>query len=361
MSRSPAGALLFRRGLCVRSAVIVVLGTLILATSARAAEPVSQAAREGKSAAPLAPEAMPPVETPSEAGSESAPPGEKLGEPSAEDPPPAETTESEAQAPAPVEAVTEALPPPPPVETLSEPAPAPAPPVEAVKEATVEPIHLTAETAASGTSGAEQGKEGAPTQIASSVVGEAAPAPTGAQVATMPGVPTVAVSATESGPLGAALTMGTRIVEPAVRGVSARATGVQLSAAQRAADLNCELSGLSSPDTDNCTAGWLAGQSLSSTSPAYLITAVAATAGTRAGGAGAGSQGGSRSVTPPPGPAPSGAFGSAAAGSCGTAPTGFFMVGGHLRLVTPRAMRRLRLSCQPWRTAFFVLIPERPG
>jgi hypothetical protein len=164
----------------------------------------------------------------------------------------------------------------------------------------------------------------------------------------MPGVPTV--------------TMGTNIVEPVVRGASARATGVQLSAAQRAADLNCELSGLSSPDTDNCTAGWLAGQSLSSTSPAYLTTAaVAATAGTRADGAGAGSEGGSRSVTPPPGPAPSGAFGSAAAGSCGTAPTGFFTVGGHLRLVTPRAMRRLRLSCQPWRTAFFVLIPERPG
>ena len=25
------------------------------------------------------------------------------------------------------------------------------------------------------------------------------------------------------------------------------------------------------------------------------------------------------------------------------------------------ALRRLRLSCQPWRTACFVLIPERPG
>jgi hypothetical protein len=393
MSRTPAGALVSRGGLCARSAIIVVLGTLILAASARAAEPVSGATREAKSAAPpvqVGPEKATSVETPGEAGSESASAGEatsetgsesaspgeatsetgsesaSAGEAGAEDAPPTQADEPEAPSPPPVEAVTEPPPPTPPVEAQSEPAPGPALPVEAVKEAIVEPLHLTPEAAAPGASGAEQGKEGAPTQTASGVAGEGAPPLTGGQGAAMPGVPTVAVSASESGSIGAALTTGTSIVEPAVRGAaapaSARASGAQLSAAQRAADLNCELSGLSSPDTENCTAGWLAGQSLSSTSPAYLTTAaVAATAGAPTGGAGGGTQGGSRSVTPPPGPAPSGSFGSAAAGACATAPTGFFTVGGHLRLVTPRAMRRLRLSCQPWRTAFFVLIPERPG
>jgi hypothetical protein len=40
---------------------------------------------------------------------------------------------------------------------------------------------------------------------------------------------------------------------------------------------------------------------------------------------------------------------------------GFLTRGAWLRLTSPRAVRRLKLAHLPWRTAFFVLIPERPG
>ncbi|HEY5046155.1 MAG TPA: hypothetical protein VII53_09900, partial [Solirubrobacteraceae bacterium] len=71
--------------------------------------------------------------------------------------------------------------------------------------------------------------------------------------------------------------------------------------------------------------------------------------------------GGSRSVTPPPGQAPGGAFGGSATGGSGVALSSFSSLAGLLLHAAPRAMRRLRLSCRPWLTAFFVLIPERPG
>jgi len=45
----------------------------------------------------------------------------------------------------------------------------------------------------------------------------------------------------------------------------------------------------------------------------------------------------------------------------GPCAVGFLTLIGLLLLAAPRAMRRLRLSCEPWLTAFFVLIPERPG
>jgi hypothetical protein len=72
--------------------------------------------------------------------------------------------------------------------------------------------------------------------------------------------------------------------------------------------------------------------------------------------------GGNPPIVPPPGPTPNGAFGGAAGGGSGVAPlAGFPAFAGHLLLGAPLAMRRLRLSFQPWLTAFFVLIPERPG
>jgi hypothetical protein len=64
---------------------------------------------------------------------------------------------------------------------------------------------------------------------------------------------------------------------------------------------------------------------------------------------------------PAPGPAPSGTSGGAAAGGSGVAFSGFVTLAGLLLLAAPRALRRLRLSFRPWLTAFFVLIPERPG
>jgi hypothetical protein len=49
------------------------------------------------------------------------------------------------------------------------------------------------------------------------------------------------------------------------------------------------------------------------------------------------------------------------ASGSGTALSIFLTLAGLLLMAAPRAMRRLRLSCQPWLTACFVLIPERPG
>ena len=83
--------------------------------------------------------------------------------------------------------------------------------------------------------------------------------------------------------------------------------------------------------------------------------------GAPAAGRSGGSPGGSRPIGPPPGPTPSGTFGGAAGGGTGIALSGFPTFAGHLLRGAPVAMRRLRLSFQPWLTAFFVLIPERPG
>jgi hypothetical protein len=72
---------------------------------------------------------------------------------------------------------------------------------------------------------------------------------------------------------------------------------------------------------------------------------------------------GGRSGVPSPSPAPAGgsAGGSAGGGGSGGGLTGFITLLGLLLLAAPRALRRLRLRCEPWLTAFFVLIPERPG
>jgi hypothetical protein len=72
---------------------------------------------------------------------------------------------------------------------------------------------------------------------------------------------------------------------------------------------------------------------------------------------------GGRPITPSPGPAPGGAGGGVAAGASGGAVglSGFLTLAGLLLLAAPRALRRLRLSRRPHLTAFFVLIPERPG
>jgi hypothetical protein len=133
-------------------------------------------------------------------------------------------------------------------------------------------------------------------------------------------------------------------------------------AAQRAASFNRELGGLglSLPST----AGRLGGTSLLAVAAALvgdLPGGASSSTGASAGGRSGGSPGGSEPIGPPPDPVPSGTFGGAAGGGAGIALSGFPMFAGHLSLGAPIAMRRLRLSFQPWLTAFFVLIPERPG
>jgi hypothetical protein len=117
--------------------------------------------------------------------------------------------------------------------------------------------------------------------------------------------------------------------------------------------------------TDNCTAGWLGTQRFLAASSMGFVRAAASLTPTLAGAPAGGGHGrsavGSPPVSPAPGTAPSGASGGVAMGASGLALSGFLTLAGLLLLGAPRAMCRLRLSSQPWLTACFVLIPERPG
>jgi hypothetical protein len=140
------------------------------------------------------------------------------------------------------------------------------------------------------------------------------------------------------------------------------AARAQTIAAGHAENFMRELGGLGAPSTDTYTADGLDGPSLLSAALVDdLVTGTAARTGAPAGGGSGGSPGGSQPIAPSPGPAPGGAFGGAAGGGSGTALSGVPTFAGHLLPGAPLAMRRLRLSFQPWLTAFFVLIPERPG
>jgi hypothetical protein len=136
--------------------------------------------------------------------------------------------------------------------------------------------------------------------------------------------------------------------------------------ARRPGDLSCELSALEGRMPPTCSAGLIGNQRLLSTSsigfggPSDPLGPDAVTGAPVDGGHG-GSAVVRLPVSPAPGPAPSGVSGGSAAGTSGLALSGFLTLAGLLLLAAPRAQRRLRLSCQPWRTACFVLIPERPG
>ena len=172
-----------------------------------------------------------------------------------------------------------------------------------------------------------------------------------------PDVPAALINSPTDPPNGGALEAGAAEAAASVAAVA------QISNAQRAGELSCELSSLSGDMSGNCSAEWLTPQRFLSGSPASYAAAVAAlapTSGPPGDGGRGGAAVGSPPVSPGPGPAPAGAAGSSA-GATGLALSGFLTLAGLLLLGAPRAMRRLRLSCQPWRTACFVLIPERPG
>ncbi len=140
-----------------------------------------------------------------------------------------------------------------------------------------------------------------------------------------------------------------------------------VTVAQRAGSLSCELSALGGRTIDNCTVGWLGGKRFLSSNVSVApvadgLAAAASSAGlSPPGGGHGGSAVGNAPVSPGPGPAPSGASGAAVGGASSVAPSAFLSLAGLLLLAAPRALRRLRLSCRPWLTACFVLIPERPG
>ncbi len=318
--------------LCVTVAILVLLGTLILAGNASAAEPVTEPVQE----------VAPPVEPIKEQTKEVVPPVEPVQEVA----PPAEPIKEQTkEVVPPVEPVQEVAPP---AEPIKEQTKEVAPPVEPIKEQTKEvapPVRTT-----------EPVVEGLP------------PSPSAApQDATPPdessGPAAAEVPSALIGPLTtdpAAVDLEEPSAASATSPVSIDAPS-RLTAAQCAGDLSCEFSGLAGPVPNNCITGWLGGQSFLAASTVEFTTGAVARRGVPAGDGYDDSEGGSHSVSPPPGPAPSGTFGGSATGGSGIALSGFSTLAGLLHLVPPRAMSRLRLSCQPWLEAFFVLIPERPG
>lgn len=360
---------------CLRVALLALFGALVLAGSASAAAltPSGESVKRASDAVPSPGEEVV-TETPT------APAGEAEGVkeategpapgPGAEQPPSEEApAESGPTGPGAEEAPAE----PPPAEPPAEEAPAEAAPAgpgseEPVEAAPTGPVATETPEPVLPAPGAEETREAAPVASAppvsdtpvaqqgavvhaSETTGEASNAP----IAALTMTPTAGVRAEEqppSAPVGVA-----SVGEPA-----------GLTAMQMTGDFSCELSALGGRMTDNCTAGWLGTQRfLSLSSPmgfasAAVALAVAVTAVAPARGAHGDSAVGSTPVSPPaPGPAPGGSSGSATGSASGFALSTFLTLSSHLSMGAPRAMRRLRLSCQPWRTACFVLIPERPG
>jgi hypothetical protein len=381
IAHSPSTSISAERVLRLGTVLAALLGTLLLVATARAEPttaspteatvPVSEPPLGTGGAAPqetIAPVSEPPRETsgpvsepPTEAAAPvSEPPLETtvpVSEPPAETVAPISETPLETSSPV-TEAVTETVvpvkeaeAPAPPIVERETPTPV-VPVIERVIEMTspVEPTGAQAQEAGLGASSASGSSE------ASSLLGSVAPQG-GASPPSDPSAP-------------AALAGDVMVVAPANAGEPATSTvkvvttvaPLRLSAAQRAEDLSCQLSGLSGSATGDCTARWSGTEGLASASATFVAGATPMTgSGAPPTGGYGGSTGGTRTVVPPPGPAPSGAFGGSAAGGSGIALSGFFTLAGLLLMAAPLAMRRLRLSCRPWLTAFFVLIPERPG
>ncbi len=137
---------------------------------------------------------------------------------------------------------------------------------------------------------------------------------------------------------------------------------------QRDEQRSCQLSLLGAPATAHCVAAWSGvapARQAAATVPDDSAVASVLVAATAAGnGNGGHGSGGNGPISPSPVPSPGGATGggvASGAGGGGVGLAGFLTLIGLTLLAAPRALRHLRLSCRPYRTAFFVLIPERPG
>jgi hypothetical protein len=342
--------------LCLRAVALSLLGALVFAVTAQAKGPgpaayvtaasADAAIAQSTGALPIsaeAPKSGAPVGTVTEKAPET-PPVAIVTEKAPETPPVAIGTEK-APEPAPVGPGTEKSPEIPPVGTVTEKAPE-IPPVGTGTEkslpepAPVVPVTETAQEAAHSSPVFERGPEGSP------------PAPAAPQVAASYGAgqaePEVASAVNGS----QAPTAGGPEAPATSAGRSSVGTPVGMTAGRWAGSLSCQLPSLGGRTGDNCIAGGVAGQSVLFALPA---------AGAPSGGGHGSSAVGSPPVDPAPGSAPSGVAGGSAMGGSGLSISGFLTLAGLLLLAAPRAMRRLRLLCEPWLTACFVLIPERPG
>jgi translation initiation factor IF-2 len=326
--------------------ILVLLGTLVLAASAHA-ESGSEGSPTGESSGP------------------SAPAGPGAEEASASTPPATEEQKAEAAPTIPVVIETPEVTVTLPVET---PEPSPTTPAAGeTQEAKTTPASGETQEAKTTGTGGEEGAEGSQSPRAGS------PAIPGTPSDTQDGLvhgevvqegPTAVLVATPGTSTAGGLGIG--IPPTSGPGGGSPRPPAAMAAAQRVAEMSCAFSALGGRTTDNCTAGLLGAQralSAPATNFADAPLSLAAAAGPPGGGGGhgGGTPGGSNPVSPGPGPAPGGAAGGSAAGTSGLALAGFLSLAGLLLLGAPRAMRRLRLSCEPWLTACFVLIPERPG
>jgi hypothetical protein len=401
---------------CARVAILVLLGTLLLVGSAHAAasgaEPAGEAssstaaesAPEASSATPPAaepgaetsysaepvvassPEASSPSPVIQPAGETSAPasgaePGGEASsstaaesapeassatppaaEPGAETSSPAEPVVDPAPEASPAPEVSSPVPvadPAPeaslPAELVGEPAPKASPPLEPSKEAPAAELTKEAKEAPAGKTVLEQSAESLSPSLSAAQSAATADNPSDSVAAEV--LDAVAGPATTISPFIPEELQTTSAASSADAAALARTI-----AAQRAEDFTRELGGLGASSTDIYTAGFDSPSLISAAFVGDLAMGTAARAGAPAGGRSGGPPDGSSPIGPPPGSTPSGTFGGAAAGGgSGTALSGFPTFAGHLLLRAPLAMRRLRLSFQPWLTAFFVLIPERPG
>jgi hypothetical protein len=373
IGQSPSTRIVSKGPLFLRVVALALLGVLVLAGSAHARGPGSDA---DATAAPLdnaiaqsvggvavpggdeVGETTASTETP-EAGVTAGPSGEEVPQ-AVPAGPPAEEQAPEAPAAPPAEEKAPEAPAAPPAEEKAPEAPA-APPAE----------EKAPETAPAGPVGDERTLEVVPADQGKEEPREG-PASTGA---TAPqDAATTEHASGEPAPEGPNALLGS--LPPSVDGVGATSTpsnagrpalaaAAGMTAAQRPGDFICELSALGVRTSGNCSAGWLTAQRDISAPPIGLAGAIASLtvgpAGPPPGGGHGGSAVGNPPVSPANGSAPSGASGGSAMGPSGLALSGFLTLAGLLLLGAPRAMRRLRLSCEPWRTACFVLIPERPG
>jgi hypothetical protein len=272
-------------------------------------------------------------------------------------------------APETVEEAAESAPPALSSEESAEVAPTPLPPEEVAPtpgpEEVVEPPSSLAEGPAPEASEGEQailssGQEAPPVSSIPPATADSAPEEAAAPAQDGTGAGAGAEAFPSQGPplIGALLPPpGARAEEP----VSADGSPAD-SDSQLAGALSCALSGLGAGMIDSCSGGaggaglWLP------RAPFGPAAAVSLDGGPATSGAHVSHGAPARSappVNPAPGSAPAGSSG-AAMGSSGFGLSLFLGLSCLLLLAAPRALRLLTVLAAQWRTACFVLIPERP-
>jgi translation initiation factor IF-2 len=388
------------------SVALALVGALILATSANASElavedPAGIAAVVGSgqeptetaTPAPAAPEAETLVAAPSPEGVVAQVPEVATVEAEL---PPAEAPAPTPEAPAPETPAPEAPAPsppaePPPTEAPAPEAPPPSPPVETPPvEAPVAPaapevrppeVHVEAPAQeAIVQSSPEPASEKPVPERPQDAAGAASQSEAAGGTETSSTKGTQSVGGVGAAASGAGLPLGTPLdpVVPAtgspadgtaepLTGAAARAASATIAARKSAAfgagPLDCAKA-LQAGAGEACSIWGVAPQRSESS-----VLPLGAPGGPLPPDPNGGATGGGHSVvsaplgSSTPGPQPGGSSGGASAGGGGggLATSGFLSLAGLLLLAAPRAMRRLRLLCQPWRTACFALIPERPG